>query len=145
MNIEKVSNRTASAILGSLQKLIPTGKEQKKISDLFRNIQSLFGGQVSQRVYMIKCLGYEVDSFLSDIIHMLAQHNYLAVYILVGECVEVETINRLEAIKKDCAHFTVFPTGINSRNIVLFIATILPEYCEAYDIEAAVDMLNYRF
>lgn len=109
--------------------------ENEKFKSCFDYAINLFLCDVEFDTITIECTKDDVDFLLHDYIRMLAKNHHLAIYIFVNREVKVETVNKLERLKKFCEFFKVTPTGLCDDKIQIHIGFFTCVCGEKFDTD----------
>lgn len=132
-NVGKVTSRIYEYI-DSVTKFTSEA-ENAKFKSCFDYAIDIFMCDVEFDTITIDCTEEDVDFLLHDYIRMLAKNHHLAIYAFVDREVKVETVNKLERLRKFCEFFKVTPTGLYDDKIQIHIGFFTCECGEKYDVD----------
>ena len=137
-NISNVTNRIYEYIDSVTAKT-----DDKKFKSCFDYILKIFTCKVEYDTITINCTDEDIDSLLFDYIKTLAQNRHLAIFAFVDRDVEIETVNKIERLRKLSEYVYVTPTDVCGGKIQIHIGFFTCEFGEKYDVDLiAKKLLN---
>lgn len=135
MRIEKTNCSNVTSQIFEYIDRVTNKADDEKFRKNFDYILHLFTYMVEWDTISIDCSVEDIDFLLYDYIKTLAKNHHLAIYIFIDRGVEIETVNKLERLRKLCEFFKVTPTGLYDDKIQIHIGFFTSEFGERYDID----------
>ena len=118
--------------------------KDEKFKNNFDYVLKIFADMVEFDTISIECTEQEIDFILYDYIKSISQKHHLAIFVFVDRNVEVETMNKIERLRKLSEYIHVTPTDVCGEKIQIHIGFFTSVFGEQYDIDLiAKTLLNY--
>ena len=117
--------------------------KDEKFKNNFEYVLKIFADMVEFDTISIECTEKEIDFILYDYIKSISKKHHLAIFAFVDRDVEIETVNKIERLRKLSEYVHVTPTDVCGGKIQIHIGFFTCEFGEKYDVDLiAKTLLN---
>lgn len=121
-------------IIDFIDKMTVMTKDESFKKDLDYDLK-IFSDMVEYNTISVECAEDELDFVLYDFVKTLSKEHHLAIFAFADKEVEVETVNKVERLRKLSEYFKVILTDFCDAQIQIHIGFFTCEFGEKYDVD----------
>ena len=118
--------------------------KQKKVFDKISEIYQVLCQRSTDDIRYIEAAEQETDTVLREYLTYICSQNNLAACVYLGKYCSVYARQNIEkALKKNMVAVYTFPTVFETNKIIIYTFVLSQSYSELYDVDYAMNMLQY--